>query len=213
MPECFKLAQKTAPRAGLYLNDCRIVTWNGDEKEKQQFVEDQLRYVLDHGGPIDGLGIQGHFVNPDILTPPEKLWRIFDRYGKIVRELWITEFDVHTTDLQLQADYTRDFLTAAFSHPSIHGIIHFSPWAGRGYAPQASLVTKDWKIRPAGQAWLDAIHKTWWTKASGRSDKDGQFSIRGFLGDYTLTAAINGRTAKKQITLTRDGATVTLQLK
>ena len=101
----------------------------------------------------------------------------------------VTEFDVHTFDEQLQADYTRDFMTLVFSHPSTTGIITWGFWEGKHYIPNAALHRRDWSLRPAGVAWYDLIFRQWWTPAQqGVTDARGEFQMRGFHGDYVVEA-------------------------
>ena len=54
--------------------------------------------------------------------------RLLDRYARLELPIKITEFDVDVADESLQADYTRDFLYAAFSHPSVSGIQLWGFW-------------------------------------------------------------------------------------
>ena len=56
------------------------------------------------------------------LTPPSTVLRLLDRYAKLKLPIKITEFDVDVAGESLQADYTRDFLYASFSHLSVSGI-------------------------------------------------------------------------------------------
>jgi len=87
---------------------------------QQNHYEETSRFLLRNNAPLTGLGFQGHFSPP--LTPPKTILRLLDRYSKLDLPIKITEFDVDTTDESLQADFTRDFLYAAFSHSSVSGI-------------------------------------------------------------------------------------------
>jgi hypothetical protein len=83
----------------------------------------------------------------------------------------------------------------------------------RTLASRGALWRKDWSVKPAGQAWLDLVRKQWWTTAEGTSAANGTFTVRGFLGDYTLTVTSSGRTQTAHATLSADGGDVRVVLK
>ena len=94
----------------------------------QQTYYDTLAYLVDQGAPIDGIGFQGHF-SPDSLTGPEQLWTIFDRFAELGLEMQITEFDLSTSDEELQAMYTRDLMTAVFAQEGFNAFVMWGFWA------------------------------------------------------------------------------------
>lgn len=53
--EWFKLAHQTDPGAALYSNESQILSGN-----KVDAFEKHLRFLLDHGAPVGGIGFQGH---------------------------------------------------------------------------------------------------------------------------------------------------------
>ena len=55
--------------------------------------------------------------------PIDELVKRPDRFAVFGRELEITEFDIDTADEATQADYTRDFMTAVFSYPSMNAFL------------------------------------------------------------------------------------------
>jgi endo-1,4-beta-xylanase len=140
--------------------------------------------LIEAGAPLDGIGMQGHF--GWYLTPPARVIEILDRFGATSKDLQITEFDVDVSDLQLQADYTRDFLTAVFSHPAIKGFLMWGFWEGRHWKPQAAMYRRDWTPKPNADAFNDLVFHKWWTNADGYTDDGGQYTVRGFLGEYEV---------------------------
>ena len=42
--------------------------------------------------------------------------------------------------------------------------------------------------KPAYTALQTLIHHTWWTDATGRTDRTGRATVHAFHGDYTLSA-------------------------
>ena len=109
------------------------------------------------------------------------------------KEIKITEFDIAITQEAVQADYTRDFMTMVFSHPSVKGILSWGFWENRHWEPNAAMYTSDWSIKPNGIAYNDLVFNDWWTKDTTLiSDANGQVSLNGFLGTYSYTVLFDG---------------------
>ncbi len=185
MVEVFKEARKWLPQGRLFLNEA--LTFSPDFRIG--VLESTAQYLLDEGAPIDGIGIQCHY-NGWVVTPPAQIIETLDRLEELGLDIEVTEFDIDTANDDFQAAYLRDFYTAAFSHPSVTGIQMWGFWEGRHWKPTAALWTLDWKIRPAGRAYLDLVRGEWWTQTSGQTGSDGAWNARGFKGDYRITTLI-----------------------
>ena len=184
MVEWFKAARDSAPDVKLFLNDYAGLANEGLDTPHKDHFEKTTRFLIDKGAPIDGIGLQCHFGWS--VTPPELALKELDRWGALGLEVQITEFDVETTDEELQADYTRDLLTLAFSHPSVTAIMIWGFWEGRHWKPDAALWRRDWSIKPNGKVWSDLTTREWNTTGEAVTDADGWISFRGFHGRYTL---------------------------
>jgi len=122
MIDWFKQTREHTADARLYLNDYDILASGGEtDTAHQQHVEESLRYLIDGEAPIGGIGMQSHF--GENVTPPATLWKILDRFATFNLPIQITEFDLNTEDEKLQANYTRDFMTAVFAHEAINGFV------------------------------------------------------------------------------------------
>jgi len=183
-PRLFKLAHEIDPKPTLFLNENTILTNGGKTEPQQAEFERMIQYLLDHGAPIQGIGMQGHF--GDALTPPTEIWNIVDRFAKFKLPIQVTEFDLPIQDEQAQADYTRDLLTAWFAHPATTGFTMWGFWERTMWQPQSRLVDKNWNVRPNGQAWLDLVKKRWWTDTTITTDSNGVAAARVFKGDYEI---------------------------
>jgi endo-1,4-beta-xylanase len=183
----YKLAHAGDPGPRLFLNENTILTEGGKTETQQAEFERMIRYLLSHGAPLGGIGMQAHF--GDTLTPPTEIWRIVDRFAKFGLPIQITEFDLPIQDEQAQADYTRDLLTAWFAHPATTGFTMWGFWEGSMWQPAAALVSRNWTVRPNGQAWLDLVRKRWWTDTTVVSDAKGAATARVFKGDYEISVA------------------------
>jgi endo-1,4-beta-xylanase len=180
----FAAAHALHPEARLAYNDYE----NHDPARHPENLAEFLRLarrLLDAGAPLHVLGLQCHLSgNP---TPPTELLRAFDQCAELGLPLRITEFDLNSEDETLQGDYTRDFLIAAYSHPSVLGVQNWGFWAGSHYLPRAALYREDWSEKPNGRAWRELVTETWRTRAVGTTDTAGEYRIRGHHGDYQIT--------------------------
>ncbi len=186
MAEWFKRTRRIDRGVKLYVNDYSILSGGGNNRVKQDYLYNLVRYIDSLGGGIDGIGMQGHFSTE--LTSISKVYDIIDRYADLNKEIKITEHDINITQRGVQADYTRDFMTIAFSHPSVKSLLVWGFWAGAHWKPEAAYFDEDWNIRPHGAVWRDQIKKQWWTPAMDTvSDENGTFKFEGFLGTYSYS--------------------------
>jgi endo-1,4-beta-xylanase len=209
MIQWFKTAKQNDPFARLYVNDYGNLEQVGTNTAHQTGFYHILGYLVTNGAPVEGIGLQGHFGS--FLSPPDQILALFDRYGSFGLPLQVTEFDIDTTDTAVQADYTRDFLTVAFSHPSVDGVLMWGFWEGRHWLPDAALFRRDWTIKPNGMAWTNQVFGQWWTKTNGVAASDGRLAVRGFKGDYEVAATLEGVTQRVSARL-RTNQTVVVTL-
>jgi endo-1,4-beta-xylanase len=202
IPVWFQKAREADPGVKLYINDFNIVEAGGWDVRHQDFYDATIRAILEAGAPLDGIGLQGHF-NQN-LTAPERVLEILDRFARFGKELQITEFDVSPGDEEIQAEYTRDFLTVCFSHPAVKGFLMWGFWESRHWRPEAAMYRRDWSIKPNGEVWQELVFRKWWTDASGTAGDDGIFRTRGFLGDYEVEITVAGTTRTYPLRVTGD---------
>ncbi len=202
----FKLAHQSDAQPKLTLNDYAILSAGGMDTSHQAHFEKTLRFLKDGGAPITGLGMQSHFGGTP--TPPEKMLAILDRFAALGLDISITEHDIDTDDEQLQADFTRDFLTTVFSHPSVVAVLTWGFWENSHWKPNGAYYRKDWSVKPAGQVWLDLVTKKWWTNLTAETGPNGAVSTRGFLGDYEITITHGGVTKTVPAKLTVSGTKI-----
>jgi GH35 family endo-1,4-beta-xylanase len=208
----FQRTRANDPTADLYLNDYNILSTGGSTNTpKQQFFYDTIQYLKDQGAPIGGIGFQGHF-GDDSLSGPEQLWAILDRYAALGLDMQVTEFDIGTDNQQLQADYTRDFLTAMFAHEGVDDVVMWGFWESAHFDPRRALFRSDWSIKPNGQAWLDLVKGQWWTDEQLAAGAGGEAALRGFKGTYEVTVTLDGKTVVIPATLTDGGLTLDVTL-
>ena len=138
----------------------------------------------------------------------DELIRRLDRFAAFGKDLEITEFDIDTLDEGTQADYTRDFMTAVFSHPSVKAFLMWGFWEGAHWRPRGAMLRRDWSIKPNGEVYRDLVFKRWWTNVNGKTGARGTFATRGFLGDYEIEAKMAGKSKTVRVSLPKEGAQV-----
>lgn len=188
MVDWFKAAREQLPGIPLYINDWGTHDIDSDPYHVQHFV-DTTQFLLENGAEVNGLGLQGH-VGANAMAPPS-LIKTLDFYEeKLGLDVRVTEFDITTDDLELQADFTRDFMIALFSHPTVVGVQLWGFWEDAHWSPRAALYRSDWSEKPNGKVFRELVTETWRTDKKIRSDAEGNATIRGFHGDYQLRVKV-----------------------
>ena len=209
MVDWFKEARKGAPDAVLYLNDYANHDITADRPHCENFIE-TARYLLGRGAPLGGLGLQAHIAS--LPNSPEAVLRTLDLYAELELPIRFTEFDVDTEDEQLQADYTRDFLILAYSHPSVVGVQHWGFWEGAHWRPKSAMFRRDWSPKPNADVYRDLVLNKWRTRIDETLDASGRASGRGFHGDYVVTVEHDGRKTERKFTLGSQDSETTVRI-
>ncbi|WP_269520491.1 endo-1,4-beta-xylanase [Alteromonas sp. BMJM2] len=204
MLDWFSQAQRENPSARLFINDYSIISGGGRNSVHQDHYFNTIDYLLSNDAPVHGIGLQSHFSATP--TPITQIFDIIDKYHSAFPNLMIraTEFDIDTSDEQMQADYTRDFLTIFFSHPATVGVQKWGFWAGAHWRPNAAMYHRDWSPKLNQKAWHDTVYSTFWNDFSGKTDDSGNFAARGFYGDYVIKVEIDGKETVSRMKLGPD---------
>ncbi|MBN2532206.1 MAG: endo-1,4-beta-xylanase [Spirochaetales bacterium] len=179
-PWMYQETNRLDPDCMLFVNDYNVVSFG----ETDLYIA-QIRDLLDQGAPIHGIGVQCHF--SDEIQP----YTVYDRLDKLYHAfnlpVWCTEFDVENSNETVRADLFETFYRIAFSHPGVEGIIMWGFWAGRHWKGEdAAIVNQDWTLNAAGRRYFDLIDE--WTTTTSGSISGGQFTFRGFHGEYEVLA-------------------------
>lgn len=198
--EAFHLAHSIAPDIPLMVNDYAILNSGGQNQGAIDFYHDWLKDRLGRGLPLGGIGFQSHM--SESLTPPKRVMEILSGFAQYGLPLQITEFDIVTLDEEVQAQYTRDFMFAAFSEPALDSFIIWGWWEGDHWKPEGAMLRHDWSPKPNYQAWRDMVFDEFRTNATVITDETGQVSIRGFKGDYAIS--VGGQTVSVSLDNTQE---------
>lgn len=183
----FQQVQQIRPEVKRYINDYGILTKNS--VRHRRFYFNYIAGLLKQGAAIQGIGFQAHIPKGFAPTAPQELLSIMNDFAALNTELQVTEFDFETLNLEFQARYTEDFMTAVFSHPQMTGLLTWTPFE---YAknsvpkPDAALVDRNLRLKPNGQVWHDLVNKRWSTEVELLTDSRGEINFSGYKGLYHL---------------------------
>jgi GH35 family endo-1,4-beta-xylanase len=201
--EWFRRARQADPDATLVLNEAITFEWSAGAQNLVRLA----RRLDELGAPLDALGIQAHYGVS--LTGIDDVYAALNRFAATGKKVQITEFDMPGHDRRLHADYLRDLVTIAFSHPAV---THFVQWgisdASHWRAPEKpGLWDENYRIKPAGEAYRDLVFGSFWTNTEGESDLNGAFEVRGFAGTYKITVVHGDQSREFTVELPVEGAT------
>lgn len=182
--DLIRLARSIDPGVPLVINESGIIENHPTTSPiKIAFYDKLFADLAERGVKVDAFAFQGHF---HTLPPsPESVLKIWDHFAAKGLKLYVSEFDVKTTDEALQADWTRDFYTLAYSHPAVAGVTMWGFWEGAHWIPQGAMYRRDWSPKPNALAY-DAVRRDWTTQFRLKTDAQGRITFRGHSGAYAL---------------------------
>ena len=207
--EWFKLARKYDPNATLFINEYSMLNNIASPKNIETYLG-VIKELQGYGAPIDAIGVQGH-VGRQPRSPAQVITDL-DMFKPIGLPVQITEFDINSPDEELQADYTRDFLIACYSHPVINGFTMWGFWEADHWKPDAAMFKKDWTPKPNLTAWKDLVLKAWRTNIRQPSKANGEVNARGHLGRYEITITKGKSVVKEYYQLTKNAKPAEIKL-
>jgi endo-1,4-beta-xylanase len=206
----FKLAKSLDPDAQLFINEYGMLNSIASPKNIEDYIQ-QVQGLRSAGAPIEAVGVQGHVGRQP--RNPAQVIKDLDLFVPLGLPVQITEFDINSPDEELQADYTRDFLIACYSHPVVTGFTKWGFWQGAHWKPDAAMFRRDWTPKPSAAVWREWVTKKWKTNLTASSDKKGEVAARGHLGKYEITVTKGGKTAKQEFQLTKEAKTFQVTLR
>ena len=172
----------------------------------------------DYNYPDDWNGITA----PLMLTTPylarSHRWKWFDTGNWDLPTgtppLWATPGHPLFDNVPLDDDGRVNILTADSSQIDVTGAGNGTVIARRADAhwlgEDGALYRSDWSEKPALEAYRDLVFRQWWTEEEGRTDPAGEFSVRGFLGEYEVAVEYDGVRRVVPVRLDPDGNVLTL---
>ena len=206
----FNRGHSSQPNAKWFINDFNIIEYSPNQSANIEAYEAIIKKILNDGGKLSGIGFQGHF--SEVVTPIPNVLEILDRFAKFGVPLEITEFDIKTRDEEGQAEYTRDLLTAFFSHPATTGFTCWGFWEGSMWRPSGAMIRNDWTTKPNGDVWNSLIKKQWWTDESATTDVEGKVVVPAFHGRHHIEVETDDDFLSKDILVEPSPKTVSVSL-
>jgi endo-1,4-beta-xylanase len=202
--EFFKNARKVDPTALLFLNDFSILDNLNPAKLENDVA--LVKLIKKRGGPVDGIGFQGHFgASGPVFTDMQKS---IDAFAPLVKTMSVTEFDFETLDPALQRDLTNDVMTFIYSQPKFSLFQIWGFWDGDHWLGNGPLFNRDWSLKPSGEVWQTLTQKTWRTTANAVTDRNGETKLRAFYGTYKVSVTSGDKTCETQAKFLRAGELV-----
>lgn len=152
--KAFEMARSHFPNAELILNEYNVLIL-------QSYTNDYLKIIklLQERGLIDGIGLQGHFLErADLAAVAANL----DTLAATGLPIYISELDINFADDARQAKRMSELFPILWRHPSVVGVTHWGYLQGAMWQPDAYLVRTDGTERPA-MTWLNCFR-------AGRTD-------------------------------------------
>ena len=212
----FQWAHNGDPDAKLDLNDYDVLIKDSPLGIGLPEYMAHIRKLLKQGIPIAGIGAQGH---SHLETFDRQVLRdALDSLAVFKIPIRITEFNLpgmrsklKSVQLTQEQEVSKakeivDYYKICFAHPAVAGILMWGFWEGANWVPSSSLYKRDWTPTPAAEAYRNLIFKEWWTKESGVTARNGEFSTKAFYGKYKVT--VNGVTKEIDLTRAKGNATV-----
>jgi GH35 family endo-1,4-beta-xylanase len=177
----FRTIAKKQPNVRRFTNEYGIISKGGIDVKKQEWYYNFIKRIdKNTGGLVQGIGIQSHMGSD--LTPPERVLEILTYYATLGKQISISEFTMDIRDEKVRAQYTRDFMIAAFSHPNVSEFLFWGNTEdGRG---KSDIFAIENLLGVMGEAYYALVFKTWITNINAKTSKQGLVVGRGFYGTY-----------------------------
>ena len=144
----FEMAREHFPNAELHLNDYQVEVMEPFTLQYLEIIE-----LLQAGGLIDGIGIQGHFLERAEVNEVESNLSLLADTGLPIH---VTEFDVNFEDDARHANVYKDLFTVFWNNPSVLGVTNWGFREGAVWQANSHLVNSDRTPRPALE-WLECF--------------------------------------------------------
>jgi GH35 family endo-1,4-beta-xylanase len=165
-------AKKANPNFKTYINDYGILS--GFDLGHQNGFYEIFERLNKKNIPCDGIGFQAYFGNFPIA--PNEILKRLDRFNKLGKEMYLTEYNMSNEDPNLFADYTRDLLTVIFSYPAMTG---FACWV--------DMWNPDGSPTKALLNWKHLVKNVWTTNIEPSTDNNGEIKFNGYRGSYYIS--------------------------
>ena len=208
---CFAEIGRVFPKKhGVFeLNEATNVNW-GNPADTYFGI---ARRLVEKGLPLQQIGFQFHMTNGKEAIrhlkgenlPLASVLETYRKFSALGLPLAITEITIPSRipDFSpeegeaLQAEIARNLYRMWFSLPAIDTITYWNLMDGAHWMNEGDcrgcLLDVNMKEKPVYHALYQLIQREWKTSLDAQTDEKGEFSFRGFCGEYALTAETETR--------------------
>jgi GH35 family endo-1,4-beta-xylanase len=176
----FIWADQEDPDARLFVNEYNVIVWG-----TYGFI-DEVQNMIDHGAPIDGIGVQGHMEDGSRLNYVKAM---LDDVAELGLPIKVTEFDMkidqYGVNDQSMANYYATMMRTCFSHPAVEGFIWWG-YCDPTYRNGSGIFSEDGSPKIAADTVYHLIHEKWSTNIKTMPEVNGTVEFHGFYGDYEV---------------------------
>ncbi len=142
----YRKARQYAPNTcQLWINENKILKGGSRIAGYKNLIS-----LLQQDGTVDGIGVQGHWLEN---VSADTIKHTLDQLDDLGLPLYITEYEVHQADDKLQKEIWAAQFPVFWEHPAVQGITLWGYREGYIWREEGYLVRTDGRERPAMQ-WL-----------------------------------------------------------
>ncbi len=199
--DVFKIAKAIDPKANLIVNETGMEGRESrdDTTRATGFIRLPDDIKLNHRGPVDGLGIQGHCVTH--FYPMGFWWDIEILTQAGYDSVTITEYDFKNQNNETDANHLYDTFLSCFSHPKCNGFVIWGIEDSMHWRDDAPFFDRQWNAKPELAMWKYMMDEVYATHEKALTDKSGVAKIRGYRGKYDITVEAGGAKQVVQTTI------------
>ena len=197
-------AQGANPNIKLFHNDYNIIT--GSNTNNAASYRNLLLDLRDnHGVPVDGIGVQGHFGgNNSAVRSKQHILDCFNVLDDLGVPIKVTELDVGGISMSEsnRAQLLENVYRASFEHPAVEGVLMWgfwsgchwrrerAPWQYVGYEYNNSNTSNDqpavWVETEQVTRYRNLVYDEWWTDSTVETNETGMVELSVFAGEYDI---------------------------
>ncbi|BDD01082.1 endo-1,4-beta-xylanase [Persicobacter psychrovividus] len=199
--EWYKFAREKAPDLKLVINEYNLIQSGNDFH--LQFGE-YLNAYIDAGGPVDVIGMQGHFWSS--MPAAEELLKRLSEVAVHGIPMHVTEFDMKESSYEEM----ERIMTVCFAEPLMEGFTIWGAWSGNQWRNNGPIYKADWELKESGKAYFDLVHDKWSTDLAFEDGVADEYQLRVFKGDYDIILEHEGKVKVYRLDEVIDGGQITV---
>ena len=209
LANAFVLARKADPDVGLAFSDDRSLS--SPTRDHMDEMLAVVAWLQSQEAPVEAIALEAHLGLPYIAPSAiEERLDVIQAATKL--PIAITSLQVMAPSEEVQAERIEDLMVLFFSHPAVEWICLGGIWEAEMPIEKGALFRRNFAIKPAGKKFEKLLREDWWTVATGKTAPDGSLTVRGFRGEYEVSAELGDLQGKDTVTLTGAEAKLDLEL-